>query len=797
MDDYAGRILADRYRLPLPPSDAHEPHEPAETRAFDTYSGQEVLVRQIPLPEVVEAEVVGDPGERPGGGRSPRTVRAARGSDDPLVRRAIDAATAAAAIPDHPRLDQVFHVFAEAGSLWIVSEFVAGRPLAALLAGRPLSPHRAAEIAADVLTALRALHAHGWIHRNITARTVLICDDGRAMLTGLAAGAAQEALCGYDPRPAEPLQPLSPPSPTRPQPAAGAGSAGRAGVVGAAGAARGPLYRDQGPAGGVPAPRESHETRHSHAARDAAIGPGAGADAAIGAGAGLGAGPGGARGPADGGHAVPGGRAGQEGVSQGPADGPGAERAAARAAERAREARIVVIGAVTERWAPEQAGTPYPDGAPVSPVGPAADLWAVGALLFRAVQGHAPYPEENAAELVRLVGSRAPAYADECGVLRPVVESLMRRNPAERPDFESLRGWLRGVIRTAPEPDVGSRTVVVPASGASGPSDPARLPVVRRRGWLVRRGRGRGRGWGRSRGSAVPVGPHGRHKRARPPRDERAHDATRAHREPREARMARGPREPRMTHGPREPRLGRERGPRNLGRVLLLAILLLLVAGLAFAMLFMPKAEQDEGRRDTGPAGASASTSAKGDGSTKDEGRAASGGGANGEGAATSPQSTQRADLAEGFAVRKDPAGFQVAVHETWQRRPENQRGQIRYVRGAFELIVVPGRDAAAEFGADPMAYQQSHEPELAAYRAASWASASGLRRTDVGETAMAEGEFRWRDGGGREVCARNAAMLLNGRYHVVQVIGPSDEHRAVARFAEQAAATYAATTAD
>ncbi|WP_345143998.1 hypothetical protein, partial [Streptomyces mexicanus] len=55
MDDYAGRVLADRYRLPLPPSDEYEP---TETRAFDTYSGQEVLLRQIPLPEVVEAEVL-------------------------------------------------------------------------------------------------------------------------------------------------------------------------------------------------------------------------------------------------------------------------------------------------------------------------------------------------------------------------------------------------------------------------------------------------------------------------------------------------------------------------------------------------------------------------------------------------------------------------------------------------------------------------------------------------------------------------------------------------------------------
>ncbi len=207
MDDYAGRVLADRYRLPLPPSDEYEL---TETRAFDTYSGQEVLVRQVPLPEVVEAEVLGEDGlpdgftARDRGARRPTAARTAtRRPSDPAVRRAVEAAQAAARIPDHPRLDQVFDVFAEGGSLWIVSELVSAQPLSALLVEKPLSPYRAAEVASDVLMALRVLHAHGWVHRNITARTVLVCDDGRVMLTGLAVGAAEEALCGYDPVPVQ------------------------------------------------------------------------------------------------------------------------------------------------------------------------------------------------------------------------------------------------------------------------------------------------------------------------------------------------------------------------------------------------------------------------------------------------------------------------------------------------------------------------------------------------------------------------------------------------------------------
>lgn len=64
MDQYAGRLLADRYRLPRPPS---EVFELVESRAFDTASGQEVLVRQVPLPEVVDAELLDGEGRGPGG----------------------------------------------------------------------------------------------------------------------------------------------------------------------------------------------------------------------------------------------------------------------------------------------------------------------------------------------------------------------------------------------------------------------------------------------------------------------------------------------------------------------------------------------------------------------------------------------------------------------------------------------------------------------------------------------------------------------------------------------------------
>ncbi|WPR51423.1 hypothetical protein SJI45_10655 [Streptomyces sp. S399] len=201
-------------------------------------------------------------------------------------------------------------------------------------------------------------------------------------------------------------------------------------------------------------------------------------------------------------------------------------------AERARQARMTVVGAVTERWAPEQAGPVHDRWQLAAPVGPAADLWALGALLFRTVQGHAPYPEESVAELVQMVCAEPPAFAEECGPLRPVVESLLRQDPTERPDFEELSGWLRSLVRSAPEPDAGRDIVAAP------PHEPRKLPEKRRRGELVRRR-------GRRRRAAAPTPPAREERPAPPARAEFADgaDLDSAYSAPRaRGRQARAPR---------------------------------------------------------------------------------------------------------------------------------------------------------------------------------------------------------------------------------------------------------------
>ncbi|MGX9228351.1 hypothetical protein ACWV95_23190 [Streptomyces albus] len=263
-------------------------------------------------------------------------------------------------------------------------------------------------------------------------------------------------------------------------------------------------------------------------------------------------------------------------------DGPERYRgpATALAAERARHTRMTLVGPVTERWAPEQAGPVYENWRLAPPVGPAADLWALGVLLFRAVQGHAPYPEDSVSELVQMVCAEPPAYAEDCGPLRPVVESLMRQDPTDRPDFEELRGWLRSLVRSAPEPDVGLRTVVAPSLEAGAPADPKRLPIVRRRGELVRKRR---RG---SRAGARPAAHAGREHR-RPPEHVRALadvEATQPQEPVREVR-----REGRKAGG--------GSGPRRLGVLVLALILLGMVAAVAFVAWFLPNGTGGENAR--------------------------------------------------------------------------------------------------------------------------------------------------------------------------------------------------------
>jgi hypothetical protein len=158
------------------------------------------------------------------------------------------------------------------------------------------------------------------------------------------------------------------------------------------------------------------------------------------------------------------------------------------------------------------------------------------------------------------------------------------------------------------------------------------------------------------------------------------------------------------------------------------------------------------------------------------------------------PDAPDAPDLAEGYTVRDDPEGFRVGVDRSWRRSPINDAGQVRYTGGDFTLIVVPGRDTVRAGGSDPLEYQRTKERELQPWRDSSWATATGLRRMEVGRQVMAEGQFTWSDANGREVYVRNLALVVGDRYHVVQVIGPESERDKVSEIYQQAVGAYRST---
>ena len=86
---------------------------------------------------------------------------------------------------------------AEDGTHFIVMEYVDGRTLKDVIrAEAPLYPDRAAEITADVCSALAAAHARGLVHRDVKPANIMLMPDGRVKLMdlGIARAAAGETV---------------------------------------------------------------------------------------------------------------------------------------------------------------------------------------------------------------------------------------------------------------------------------------------------------------------------------------------------------------------------------------------------------------------------------------------------------------------------------------------------------------------------------------------------------------------------------------------------------------------------
>ncbi|MFI1991208.1 protein kinase [Actinoplanes sp. NPDC020271] len=129
-------------------------------RAADTLLRRDVAIKEVILP--------------PGLAPSDR---------DAMYERTMREARAAAAL-QHPAVVQVYDVVHENGRPWIVMELLDARSLADMvIEDGPVNPRVVAKIGIALLGALEVAHAHGVLHRDVKPANVLICNDGRCVLT--------------------------------------------------------------------------------------------------------------------------------------------------------------------------------------------------------------------------------------------------------------------------------------------------------------------------------------------------------------------------------------------------------------------------------------------------------------------------------------------------------------------------------------------------------------------------------------------------------------------------------------
>jgi beta-lactam-binding protein with PASTA domain/predicted Ser/Thr protein kinase len=116
--------------------------------------------------------------------------------DPHFIARFRREAQAAAAL-NHPHIVGVYDTGSDDGTHFIVMEYVEGRTLRDVIREEgPLLPERAAEIAADVCSALAFAHSHGIVHRDVKPANIMITRQGEVKVTdfGIARAASSETV---------------------------------------------------------------------------------------------------------------------------------------------------------------------------------------------------------------------------------------------------------------------------------------------------------------------------------------------------------------------------------------------------------------------------------------------------------------------------------------------------------------------------------------------------------------------------------------------------------------------------
>jgi hypothetical protein len=129
-------------------------------RATDTQLGRDVAVKEVVPPAGI-----------------------ARDDREAMYERMLREARAAAVL-SHPSIVQVYDVVTDGGRPWVVMELLDARSLSdVILQDGPLAPRAVAKVGVALLGALEVAHAAGVLHRDVKPANVLVCTDGRCVLT--------------------------------------------------------------------------------------------------------------------------------------------------------------------------------------------------------------------------------------------------------------------------------------------------------------------------------------------------------------------------------------------------------------------------------------------------------------------------------------------------------------------------------------------------------------------------------------------------------------------------------------